>query len=579
MATIGIDLGTTNSLAVAFINDHYELIPNSFQETLTPSVVSIDDDGSIIVGKLARQRLVTHPQDTTSLFKRNMGTDKKTMVKNHSYLPEELSAFVVKQLIEDAKAYLKEEIEEIVISVPAYFNESQRQATKKIGNLLGIKIDRLINEPSAASLACHQGYEEDETFIVFDFGGGTLDVSVVDCFDNVVSICSIAGNNQLGGSDFDQLIALDFCKTNHLDFSTLSTKQKESLLLQCENAKMRLQESEETILHIHLDGTDYAYSLTNASLTSIAQPIFSKMKTVIAEAVNCSGFQKGEIDKMVLVGGSCHMPIVVSFLSELMSLQVYEIKDMDHMVAMGLGTYIGIKQRKEAVKQLVLTDICPFSLSTGIQNHANSYRDLASVLIKKNTVLPASATNLYQTVHKGQTSITFKVFQGESMYADENTELASYDIQVRKNLEQHEAFAVSFSYDINSLLCVEVLTLSTQERQRFFVGDNEYDEESVNAIKNASMKLTLEPELQLIGEQINRILEESAPAKQDYVRELYLDFNKTIQANVNNLRKRSKVILRMKEIIEQLDKENQNCDFFSLEGDGDDEGPTGGYLS
>lgn len=579
MAVIGIDLGTTNSLAVAFVQDHYEMIPNSFQEFLTPSVVSIDDDGSIIVGKAARQRLITHSQNTTSLFKRNMGKQKTVMLQNHRYLPEELSAFVVKQLVEDAKAYLMEDIDEIVISVPAYFSEAQRQATKKIGNILGIKIDRLINEPSAASLSCHQDCTEDETFIVFDFGGGTLDVSVVDCFDNVVSICAIAGNNHLGGSDFDQLIAYDFCAKHDIVFKTLSTKQKESLLMQCENAKIRLQNNNETMVHIHMDGTDYDYKLSNNSLQSIGAPIFSKMKTVIAEAVNCSGFHKGEIDKMVLVGGSCHMPVVVSFLSELMNIQIHEVVDMDHMVAKGLGTYIGIKQRKEAVKQLVLTDICPFSLSTGVHNDTNPMRDLSSVLIKKNTVLPTSVTREFATAEKGQTAIAIRIYQGESIYADENMELASYEIQVPKDNMRHERFEVTFSYDINSLLCVDVVTSSTKERQRFFVGDYTYSDESVNAIRNASMKLTLEPDIQLISEQIDRIMEESAPDKQDYVRELYIDFMKLMDSNVNNLRKRAKLIQHMKEIVRQLDDDNQRSDFFFYEEDEEEDDMTEGFLS
>ncbi|MEG0737231.1 MAG: Hsp70 family protein, partial [Longicatena sp.] len=179
MAIIGIDLGTTNSLAVAFQQDEVVMIPNVYGDYLTPSVVSVDDDGQIIVGKSAKQRLITHPEDTTYLFKRNMGTKEKVRLKNQEYLPEELSAFVVKQLISDAKTFLKEEVSEVVISVPAYFDNEQRSATKRVGDILGVKVERLINEPSAASIACHYGNKEDEAFVVFDFGGGTLDVSVV----------------------------------------------------------------------------------------------------------------------------------------------------------------------------------------------------------------------------------------------------------------------------------------------------------------------------------------------------------------------------------------------------------------
>ena len=215
---IGIDLGTTNSLAAVWEEGKSCLIPNSFGEYLTPSVVSLEEEGIVYVGKTAKERLISHPDRSVSLFKRFMGTDKTYKIGGKKYHPEELSAFVLRRLKEDAERYLGEPIEEAVISVPAYFNDMARKATKNAGELAGLKVERIINEPSAAALACRgQAQEEDETFLVFDFGGGTLDVSLVDCFDNIIEIIAVSGDNRLGGSDFDEEIARQFCKENDLD--------------------------------------------------------------------------------------------------------------------------------------------------------------------------------------------------------------------------------------------------------------------------------------------------------------------------------------------------------------------------
>ena len=207
MSIIGIDLGTTNSLAAVYQNGASRLIPNAFGEYLTPSVVSLDEDGTVLVGKAAKERLITHPGRTAAAFKRAMGTAKTFSLGDKEFLPEELSALVLRRLKEDAEAFLGQPVEEAVVSVPAYFTDAQRAATKRAGKLAGLKVDRLINEPSAAALACYDPDQGDAAFLVYDFGGGTLDVSVVDCFENVVNILAVSGDNQLGGNDLDAAIA------------------------------------------------------------------------------------------------------------------------------------------------------------------------------------------------------------------------------------------------------------------------------------------------------------------------------------------------------------------------------------
>ena len=249
MAIIGIDLGTTNSLAAVWQNGKSVLIPNELGEVLTPSAVSIGEDGLILVGKAARERAVSHPERTATAFKRDMGTGKRYDLGGREFTTEELSALVLRKLREDAEAFLGEAVEEAVVSVPAYFDDRQRSATKRAGALAGLRVERLINEPSAAALACRlESPEEDCAFLVFDFGGGTLDVSVVDCFDNMISITAVSGDNALGGVDFDRAVAEHFCSQSGTAWKSLSAGDREILLRQAEQCKIALSTQNAVIM-------------------------------------------------------------------------------------------------------------------------------------------------------------------------------------------------------------------------------------------------------------------------------------------------------------------------------------------
>lgn len=568
MAVIGIDLGTTNSLAVVYRNGNVELIPNQFHEYLTPSVVSLDHN-ELIVGKIAKERLVTDPEHTTYLFKRKMGKSEKTQLGSKSYLPEELSACVVKQLIEDAQNYLGAKVDEVVISVPAYFDATQRRATKAIGEILGVKVNRLINEPSAAAIACHQS-DDFETFVVFDFGGGTLDVSVVDCFENVVSINAIAGNNQLGGSDFDKAIAYYFCQQNDIDFVSLSKEEQRSLLLCSERAKLSLQDSSSTTMKLTLSKHQYVCELDNEILFSITKHIFTEIKKVIGKAVKDSGFSAEELDSLILVGGSSYMPVVRDYLTQLLNIPVSQSEDIDLLVARGLGKYIGIKQREADVKDLLVTDICPFSLSTGVHNPIDTAKDLAEVIIPRNTVLPASESVTLQTVKKGQTHVNVTVYQGEEMYAKDNLFLGSVDIQVPRNFKEHEQFQVTYSYDINSMLYVEIDILSTQEHFTYQIGQTQRLEKvtkynHLNAVKNVSLQLNQNPEYDALMEKAKRIFTELDPVTKDYYQATLQQFIVHFKHYHNNIKKKQELLTIMEDYIDKFEKDMdyENLDIFS----------------
>ena len=567
MAVIGIDLGTTNSIAVVFRNGEVEMIPNSFGEYLTPSVVTIENK-ELIVGKIAKQKLVTNPENTTSLFKRDMGTNKTIKLGKNKYLPQELSALVLKQLINDAEKYLNEKVEEVVISVPAYFNAKQRRATKLAGEIIGVKVDRLINEPSAAAIACHE--DEFETFVVFDFGGGTLDVSVVDCFENVVSICSIAGNNQLGGIDFDKAIAMHFCQQNKIDYNSLLRAEKESLFLAAERAKIALQDNEEATMSLSIRGKLYSVKITNEILSLISKPILDEIREVIRRAVKDSGFVPSDIDRMIMVGGSSYMPIVRDYLKKLLKIPVESAEDIDYMVAMGLGKYLGIKQRCSEVKDLVVTDICPFSLSTPIVNESDSSKPLAKVIIPKNTVLPSSRTVTLQAYRRGQNNISISVYQGEEMYENDNILLGHTKVKIPRNYKENEQFNITYSYDINSMLYVEVEIISTGEKSVFIIGDDKKLESikegnQLNAIKEISIKLNSNPEYEVCIERARRIYKELSPELKRMLQERMESLEIMYKDCVNNIQKKRDIVEEMERLLDVFDSisEFNESDIFS----------------
>ena len=579
MTILGVDLGTTNSLAVVYKEAKPVLIPNAFGEYITPSAVSILD-GKIVVGKLAKERLITHPECSASLFKRNMGTDVTYTLDKKEYDAATLSSFIVKQLIEDAQNYLHEEISEVVISVPAYFNARQRQDTKRIGELLGVKVERLINEPSAAAIACHMD-DEYETFVVFDFGGGTLDVSVVDCFENVISINAISGNNHLGGTDFDRAMAEYFCLKNGLNYNVLDSSFQQSILRACEQAKIKLStQSVVEVSLVHLN-KNYNCIFDENVLFNITHSLLESCKNVIGKAVKDSGFSASELDSLILVGGSSQMPVLQHYLSDALNIPVLKEENMDSLVVLGLGKYIGIKQRDENIKDLVVTDICPFSLSTSTYNEQNPDLELSTVLIPKNSVLPTSKKMTLRTVHKGQTKVNISVFQGQAMYAKENLFLGQAFIHVPRNMHDYEYFDLIYSYDINSMLYVEAIVHSTKEHYIFRVSKGDVLEKvdasvRLDSIKEVSLTLYQNNEVDALLARIERIYKEVDDETQEYLMRLHADFTKDMENLINNIQKRKYLINQVSQILNQIE-ESQDVDQLDIFAQEEDE--EGEYLA
>lgn len=475
MAIIGIDLGTTNSLACVCQEGKAVLIPNALGETLTPSAVSVGESGEICVGAVAKERLISHPQASAASFKRYMGTNKVFTLAGKDFTPQELSSFVLRQLKEDAERFLGEEVTEAVISVPAYFNDNQRYATKEAGRLAGIHVERLVNEPSAAALmASRISGEEEGSYLVFDFGGGTLDVSVVDYFDNVIEIVAVSGDNRLGGDDFDEVIARGFCAHHHMDYDSLDRQKKASLLRLSEKCKKELTGQDET--ELVWEAEDKRMPMNNLLLAGLGQSLFDRIGQVIDTALRDSARSLDEIDEIVLVGGSSKMPVISLYLQTQLKRKPSMVASPDEVVAMGVGIYAGIKERKQEIRDLVLTDICPFTLGNAVVNYADEENPIMSAVIERNSVLPCSRTKYYSNSYDNQTFLDIGIYQGEAYYCNDNLKLGAIQMNIQPLKRGENRLKICFTYDINGILEVEVTDCtnpeSEQTKRKVLVSEN-----------------------------------------------------------------------------------------------------------
>ena len=510
------------------------LIPNAFGEYLTPSVVSVDENGTVYVGKSAKERLATYPEETASVFKRFMGTSKKYYLGDRAYLPEELSALVLKKLKEDAERYLGEEVEEAIISVPAYFNDMARNATKRAGQIAGWKVERIINEPSAAALACQNAKQmEEATMLVFDFGGGTLDVSLVECFDNVVEITAVSGDNKLGGQDFDDMIAAYFLKEQGYDASSL-TSETMGIVRKCaEQCKRALTEKQTTRMVVNCQEINAEMEIARKDIVKVCAGIFERMGKPVRQVLADGHISVDEISDVVLVGGSCKMPLVQQYLAHVLQRSDIETMDPDHVIALGCGVCAGIKERDAQIKDMLLTDICPFSLGVDIVNYKNPEDPIMSFIIERNSPLPISREEIYSTARDNQEKLNITIYQGEGRYAMDNMELGQIEIQVPPRPKGEVRFSVRFTYDINGILEVEVYVPITQEQKRLLIVNEDISmtesqiEEKLEEFKKIKISPATEEENQYVLDWGSRLymqcageLQQEIGRRLDYFREI-----------------------------------------------------------
>lgn len=456
MAIIGIDLGTTNSLVSVYQDGKVQIIQNIFGENQIPSAVAVDEKGRILVGRPAKERIYRYPKDCAIEFKRQMGNIERIEIGEKSYLPEELSAFVLKKCKEEAEIYLNEEVTEVVISVPAYFDNQQREATKNAAKIAGLVCNRIINEPSAAALAhrMHTGISMEQYILVIDFGGGTLDVSLVDCFENIVEIVGVSGDNQLGGKNFDEQIAKAFLKENKLDAEYLSPEEYSLVIRKAEEVKIALGGKEKVTMGCKIKDKLYTMVITQEKLLSITGNLLMALKDVMVKVIQDAGCTIEEITDVLLAGGCCRLQIIQNYLGELFRREITFPNDIQELVVKGLGYYTGIMEKKAGLEKILVTDVCPFSL--GVNVSGQSINQVMSVIIPRNSTLPKKAAKEYISKTETQKEMVFSVYQGENYYAEENKKLGEIRIPLYPTPGKLQTVLTTFSYDINGILCVEV---------------------------------------------------------------------------------------------------------------------------
>lgn len=554
MAIIGIDLGTTNSLASIWKDGEVQLIKNNLGAYLTPSVVSVDTDSQILVGEAAKDRLVSHPDDTAACFKRFMGMKKVYKLGNRKYSPEELSSFVLRKIKIDAEAALGETVTEAVISVPAYFNENQRQATKAAAKMAGLKVDRIVNEPSAAALAFrYESMETEQTFLVVDFGGGTLDVSIVDCYENVIEIIAISGDNQLGGKDFDEVIFDEFCQHNGIE--NLSLKERAILMRKAEECKRQLTENEEADIWFTYQNEEKRMTFTNEMLTKCAASLLLRLKNVLEKVIRDSHLLPDDITDVLLVGGSSKMPIVRNYISYLFKRPINSEENSDLLVGLGIGVYTGIMQRNEEIQDVVLTDVCPFSLGINVINPVEDGPSVMCVMIPRNSILPNSVTKTFCTTRDLQDKLNISVYQGEAYYCHENINLGELEIPVPPAVRGKESVQVTFTYDINGVLEVEAVNRIGEKVVKLIVDNNmtlteEELEEKRKALEQVKLLPADKEENRSVLALAERLYTETDGEIQGMIVNCINVFNKALASNSHiRIRKtREKVAMRLLQI-------------------------------
>lgn len=474
---VGIDLGTTNSLVAVWKDGQAQLIRNGLGEVLTPSCVSLDDDGSVLVGRAARERLQTHPERSAALFKRYMGSSKTVRLGKREFRPEELSALILKSLKADAEAALGEPVTEAVITVPAYFSDAQRKATRAAGQIAGLHVERLLNEPTAAALAYGMHLRGTECrFLVFDLGGGTFDVSILELFEGVMEVRASAGDNFLGGEDFVHAL-------RDLFFQRLSLPESlrrddafmQRLSAQAEAAKRSLSTEPRASMRVRQGNAEHVLEIDEAVLEQACAPLLKRLRAPVERALRDANLRSSELDNVVLAGGATRMPMVRRLVTMMFGRFPAVDINPDEVVALGAAVQAGLKARDAALQEVVMTDVSPYSLGVevGVRLDENtSSQGHFDPVIERNTTVPVSRVKQYVPQQEGQTQVEVQIYQGEARMVRDNIHLGSLRVPLPRAPAHECAVDVRFTYDVNGLLQVEATVRKTQQTVALVIEGN-----------------------------------------------------------------------------------------------------------
>lgn len=551
---LGIDLGTTNSCISIMEAGHAVVIPNSEGARTTPSVVSINASGERIVGEIAKKQAIVRPKETIRSIKTHMGEDYKVTIHGKSYTPQEISSMTLAKLKKDAESYLGHEVKKAVITVPAYFTDAQRQATKDAGRIAGFEVERIINEPTAAALAYGIDKTDAHNILVFDFGGGTFDVSVLELDDGVFEVKATAGNNHLGGDDIDQIlidyIAEDFKKSHGIDLRK-DAQAEQRLKAASEKAKIELSsklevELSEPFITADASGPKHLeMKLTRSKFNELIAPILKKLETPTLQAVKDSGLPFSEIQKVILVGGSTRIPSVVDLVKKLSGKEPDKSVNPDEAVAIGAAIQGGVLAGE--VKDILLLDVTPLSL--GIETLGG----VLTKMIDKNTTIPTKKSQVYSTADDNQRAVTIRVAQGERAMFNDNKLLGSFNLEgippAPRGVPQIE---VTFDIDANGIVNVKAKDLGTgKETEIKIVASTNLSEAEIKKMQE---------DAELHAEEDNRRREEIETV--NHAEQMVYQTKKTFEENKDKVdqAKVGPIMVKIGELEDLLKAESRNVD-------------------
>lgn len=558
---VGIDLGTTNSLVAVWREGTSQLVANALGSFITPSVVGLDDDGQVLVGQVARERLQTHPQLTTALFKRYMGSGYEVRLGKRIFRPEELSALVLKSLKADVERAFGEPVTEAVISVPAYFSDAQRKATRAAGELAGLKVDKLINEPTAAALAYGVHQKEETTFLVFDLGGGTFDVSILERFDGVMEVRASAGDNFLGGEDFDDALVQSFIERQGAALPDTSQQLLHPRLRrEAQRVRHALGQDDSATFSLRDQNYEWSEVFTQEQLRQVLEPLLERLRAPIERALRDARIRVADLNEVLLVGGTTRMPLVRKLVAGLFGRFPSMHLNPDEVIAQGAAIQAALKGRDAALEEVLLTDVCPYSLGIETTKQVGERYDSGHYLpiIERNCVVPMSRVERVQTLHDGQTEVLVKIFQGESRLVKDNIFLGELSVAIPPRRAGEVSLDIRFTYDSNGLLEADVSIPLTGTNHRLVIENNPgvLNREEIAAKLRALEGLKIHPRDQQVNSvimaRLERLYQECLGEVREYVARLTSDFQQVLDSQDEQQIRELRVALN--ERLNQLDR-------------------------
>lgn len=537
---LGIDLGTTHSL-ISYLKDGVpEVIANAHGEFLTPSVVSVDENGMLIVGATAKERLFKYPDHTIASFKRLMGSTTVVKLGNHAFKPEDLSALILRSLKADAEAVLKQEVREVIISVPAYFNDQQRKATRLAGELAGLTVIQLLNEPTAAAL--FHGIQDRDTeakFLIFDLGGGTFDVSILEKFDGIMEVHATGGDSFLGGDDFTQVLVDWFIQqTNTATNNKNNAALMAAIRFAADAVKRKLSTQATAEMSVLVEGVPKTLTISQETFEAQCKPLLERLRAPIERALRDARLRTTDLDEVVLVGGATRMPIVRKLVAQLFARLPSRYIDPDQTIALGVAVCAGLRLRNEAFSEVVLTDVCPHSLGVRISEEDGRggwFRDIFLPIIERNTVIPASRVRTICTISDNQAHLNVEIYQGESRSCSNNVKLGAVSMAIPPKPAGEVSLSVRYTYDINGILDVDVEVEQTGVTSNLLIKElaGNVSDADIERRRQELAALKIHPrdqaENRFVLERANRLYEQFLGYERQQVGDLLSRFNSVLE--------------------------------------------------